>query len=84
MAAQAGALPEWQKGAVAAEGEVLLLRGKLQEAEQRAHEAEWRVTAAERERDVLRAQARKPKPKPGQQQEVGRAERGGGAPGGVG
>ena len=29
-------MPEWQKRAVAAEGEVLLLRGKLQEAEQRA------------------------------------------------
>ena len=36
VAAQAGAIPEWQKRAVAAEGEVLLLRGKLQEAEQRA------------------------------------------------
>ena len=55
MAAQAGAIPEWQKRAVAAEGEVLLLRGKLQEAEQRAQEAERRATAAERERDVLRA-----------------------------
>ena len=31
VAAQAGAMPEWQKQAVAAEGEVLLLRGKLQE-----------------------------------------------------
>ena len=72
-------MPESQKRAVAAEGEVLLLRGKLQEAEQRAQEAERRATAVERERDVLRAQARKPKPKPGQQQEVGRAEGGGGA-----
>ena len=36
VAAQAGAMPEWQKRAVAAEGEVLLLRGKLQEVEQRA------------------------------------------------
>ena len=78
-AAQAGAMPEWQKRAVAAEGEVLLLRGKLREAEQRAQEAERRATAAERERDVLRAQARKPQPKPGQQQEVGRAEGGGGS-----
>ena len=68
VAAQAGAMPEWQKRAVATEGEVLLLRGKLQEAEQRAQEAERRATAAERERDVLRAQARKPKPKPAQQQ----------------
>ena len=81
VAAQAGAMPEWQKRVVAAEGEVLLLRGKLQEAEQRAQEAERRATAAERERDVLRAQARKPKPKPGQQQEVGRAEGGGGGSG---
>ena len=54
VAAQAGATPEWQKWALAAEGEVLLLRGKLQEAEQRAQEAERRATAAERERDVLR------------------------------
>ena len=84
VAAQAGAMPEWQKRVVAAEGEVLLLRGKLQEAEQRAQEAERRATAAERERDVLRAQARKPKPKPGQQQEVGRAEGGGQRPGGGG
>ena len=76
VAAQAGALPEWQKRAVAAKGQVLLLRGKLQQAEQRAQEAEQRATAAEWERDVLRAQARKPKPKPGQQQEVGRAEGG--------
>ena len=65
VAAQTGAMPEWQKRPVAAEGEVLLLRGKLQEAEQRAQEVERRATAAERERDVLRAQARKPKPKPG-------------------
>ena len=36
---------------MAAEGEVLLLRGKLHEAEQRAQEAERRATAAERERD---------------------------------
>ena len=36
VAAQAGAIPKWQKRAVAAEGEVPLLRGKLQEAEQRA------------------------------------------------
>ena len=78
MAAQAGATPEWQKRAVAAEEEVLLMRGKLQEAEQRAQEAERRATAGERERDLLRAQARKPKPKPGQQQEVGGAEGGGG------
>ena len=60
VAAQAGAMPEWQKRAVAVEGEVLLPRGKLQEAEQRA-------TAAERERDLLQAQARKPKPKAGAQ-----------------
>ena len=84
VAAQAGAMPEWQKRAVAAEGEVLLLRGKLQEAEQRAQEAERRATVAERERDLLRAQARKPKPKPGQQQEVGGAEGGGGGSGGGG
>ena len=61
--AQAGAMPEWQKRAVAAEGEVLLLQGKLQEAEQRAQEAERRATAAERGQDLLRVQARKPKPK---------------------
>ena len=67
VAGQAGAMPEWQKRAVAAEGEVLLLRGKLQEAEQRAQEAERRATAAEQERDHLRAQARKPKPKAGAQ-----------------
>ena len=36
VAAHAGAMPGWQKRAVAAEGEVLLLRVKLQEAEQRA------------------------------------------------
>ena len=36
VAAQAGAMPEWQKRAVAVEGDVLLLQGKLQEAEQRA------------------------------------------------
>ena len=36
VAAQAGAMPVWQKRAVAVEGEVLLLRGKLEEAEQRA------------------------------------------------
>ena len=71
-------MPEWQKRTVAAEGEVLLLRGKLKEAEQRVQEAERRATAAERERDVLRVQARKSKPKPGQQQEVGGAEEGGG------
>ena len=63
---------------MAAEGEVLLLRGKLQEAKQRAQEAERRATAAEQERDLLLAHARKPKPKPGQQQEVGGAEGGGG------
>ena len=91
VATQAGAMPEWQKRAVPAEGEVLLLRGKLQEAgqrvqeaEQRAQEAEQRATATERERDVLRAQARKPKPKPGQQQEVGRAEGGAEMAGGGG
>ena len=78
VAAQAGAMPVWQKRAVAAEVEALLLRGKLQEAEQRAPEAERRATAAERERDVLRARARKPKPKPEQQQEVERAQGGGG------
>ena len=33
VAAQAGAMPEWQKRVVAVEGGVLLLRGKLQEAE---------------------------------------------------
>ena len=38
VAAQAGAMPEWQKRAVAAEGGDLLLRGKLREAEQRAQE----------------------------------------------
>ena len=53
VAIQAGAMPEWQKRAVAAEGEVLLLRGKLQEAEQRAQEAELRATAAEWEQDHL-------------------------------
>ena len=47
VAAQAGAIPEWQKRAVAAQGEVLLLRGKVQEAKQRAQEAEPRATAAE-------------------------------------
>ena len=36
VAAQAGAMREWQKRAVAVEGDVLLLQGKLQEAEQRA------------------------------------------------
>ena len=71
-------MPEWQKRAVAAGGEVLLLRGKLQEAEQRAKEAQRQATAAERERDVPRAQARKSKRKPGQQQEVGGARGGGG------
>ena len=65
VAAQAGAMPEWQKRAVAAEGEVLLLRGKVQEAEQRAEEAERRATAAERDRDHLQAEARIPKPKAG-------------------
>ena len=84
VAAQAGAMPEWQKRAVAAEGEVLLLRGKLQEAKQRAQGVERRATAAERERDVLRAHARKPKPKPGQQQEVGGAAAGGSGGGGGG
>ena len=91
VATQAGAMHEWQKRAVPAEGEVLLLRGKLQEAgqrvqeaEQRAQEAEQRATATEREGDVLRAQARKPKPKPGQQQEVGRAEGGAEMAGGGG
>ena len=82
VAAQAGAMPKWQKQAVAAEGEVLLLRGKLQEAKQRAQEAERRATAAERERDLLRAQARKPKPKVGahgQQQEEQREGGGTGA-----
>ena len=83
VAAQAGAMPEWQKRAVAAEGEVLLLRGKLQEAEHPQKAERW-ATAAERERDVLRAQARKPKPKPGQQQELGGAEGGGGGSGGGG
>ena len=67
VAAQAGAMPEWQKRAVAADGEVLFLRGKFQEAEQRAQGAERRATGAERERDRLRAQARKPKPKAGAQ-----------------
>ena len=84
VAAQAGAMPEWQKRAVASEEEVLLLRGKLQEAERRAQEAERRATAAEREQDLLRVQARKPKPTPGQQQEVGGAEGGGGAAAGGG
>ena len=55
LAAQVGAMPEWQKRAVAVEGGVLLLRGKLQEAEQRAQEAERRATAAERDWDLLRA-----------------------------
>ena len=84
VAAHAGAMPQWQKRAVAAEGEVLLLRGKLQEAQQRAQAAERRATVAEQERDVLRAQARKPKPKPGKQQEVGGADGGGAAAGGGG
>ena len=78
VSAQAGAMAEWQKRAVAAEGDVLLLRGKLQKAEQRAQEAERGATAAERERAVLRAQAGKPKPKLGHQQEVEGAEVGGG------
>ena len=47
VAAQAGAMPEWHKRAVAAEGEVLHLRGKPHEAEQRVQEAERRATAAE-------------------------------------
>ena len=67
MAAQAGAMPEWRKQAVAAEVEVLLLRGKLGDAERGAQEAERGATAAEQERDHLRAQARKPKPKAGAQ-----------------
>ena len=33
VAAPAGAMPEWQKPVVAADGEVFLLRGKLQEAD---------------------------------------------------
>ena len=88
-AAQAGAMPEWQKRAVAAEGEVLRLRGTLPEAEQRAQEAERRATAkerrataAERVRDHLRSQARKTKPKAGaqgQQQEEQTEEGGFGA-----
>ena len=77
VAAQAGAMPEWQKRAVAVEGEVLLLRGKLQEAEQRA-------TAAERDRDLLRVQARKPKPKGGAQgQQHEEQTEGGGGTGAV-
>ena len=89
VAAQAGVMPEWQKRAGALEGEVLLLRGKLQQAEQRAAEAERRATAAERERDHLGAQARKPNPKAraqGQQQEEATARGGGGRAwgGGVG
>ena len=56
-------MPEWQKRALAAEGGVLLLGGNHEEAEQRAQGAERRATAAERERDLLQAQARKPKPK---------------------
>ena len=78
VAVHAGAMPKWQKRAVLSEGEVLVLRGKLQEAEQRAQEAQRRATAAERDWDVLQAQARKPKPKPRQQQGVVRAEGGGG------
>ena len=86
VAAQVGAMPEWQKRALAAEGEVLLLRGKLQEAKQRAQEAERRATAAEREREHLRAQARKPKPKAGAQgqQQEEQTEGGGGRGGGGG
>ena len=68
---QAGAMVEWQKGAVAVEAKVLHLRGKIQEAEQgekgaerRATAAEQRATAAERDRDRLRAHAHKPRPKP--------------------
>ena len=77
VAAQAGAMPEWQKRAVAVEGEVLLLRGKPQEAEQRA-------TAAERDRDLLRVQARKPKPKVGAQgQQHEEQTEGGGGTGAV-
>ena len=87
VAAQAGAMPWWQKRAVAAEGKVLYLRGKFQEAEWRAHEAERRATtaeqraaAAERDRNHLRAQARKSKPKAGArgQQQVEQMEGWGG------
>ena len=92
VAAQAGAMPEWQKRAETAEAEVLLLQGKLQEAEQRAQEAERRATAAERrataaerDRDLLRAQARKSKLKVGAQgrQQEEQTE-GGGTGAGVG
>ena len=85
LPARAGAMPEWQKRALAAEGEGLLLRGKLQEAKQRAQAAERQATAAKRERDHLRAHAGKPKPKAGAQ---GRQEeeetQGGGGRGGDG
>ena len=40
-------MPELEKRAVAAEGEVLHLRGKLQEAKKRAQEVERRARAAE-------------------------------------
>ena len=81
VAAQAGAMPEWHKRAVAAEGDVPLLRGKLHEAEQ---QAELRATAAQRERDHLRAQARKPKPMARTGAAAGKADgRGGGMGWGV-
>ena len=53
------AQPQWQQQAVTLEGEVLLLRGKLQKAQQAAH-------AAENKRYCLRArvnelEARTPK-----------------------
>ena len=84
VAAQAGAMPEWQKRVVAAEREIPLLRGNLQEVEQRAQEAERRATAAEWERDHPRAQARKPKPKAGAQGQQQEEQTEGGERGGVG
>ena len=45
------AQPQWQQRAVAAEGEVLQLQGKLQDAQQEAQQAQDAAQAAEKERD---------------------------------
>ena len=86
VAAQAGVMPEWQKRAVAAEGEVRLLRGKLQEEEQRAHGAERMAKAAELEHDNLpaqvHAQARKPKSRRARRGSSRKSRRKGGGGGG--
>ena len=70
VAAQAGAMPEWQKRAVA----VLLLREKVQEAKQRAQGAERRATGAELEREHLKIQLQDAQT----QAEAGRPAGGGG------